>query len=260
MRTIIPTIAFALLLAPVDIHGAEKEQPAAAQEESKKPELTEFEREFAEKLSGATMRGSFTVDGRDKPPQEERYEIAKISKLRDDYWVFNARIKYGDHDLTVPITLKVLWAGDTPVISLTDLTIPGLGTFTARVMIYGDRYAGTWQHGKVGGHLFGRIETGEQATGEKNGQPRFPVNGLVTVNGLPLAKGKIVFEPASGEGRAIGAKIKNGRYSLEVPAGKHRLRINGTGESIPAKYNKKSKIHCEVSRGKNTVHIELTAP
>jgi len=53
--------------------------------------------------------------------------------------------------------LQVKWAGDTPVITLTNLTIPGLGTFTSRVMIYGDRYAGTWQHDKTGGHLWGKI-------------------------------------------------------------------------------------------------------
>ena len=50
--------------------------------------------------------------------------------------------------------------GDTPMITLTDLAVPTLGTFTARVFFYGDRYAGTWQHGNVGGHMFGRIEKG----------------------------------------------------------------------------------------------------
>jgi hypothetical protein len=33
-----------------------------------------------------------------------------------------------------------------------------MGTFTARVFFYGDRYAGTWEHaGRGGGHMFGRI-------------------------------------------------------------------------------------------------------
>ena len=52
----------------------------------------------------------------------------------------------------------MLWAGDTPMVSLTDLTVPMLGSFTVRVIFYGDRYAGTWQHDAVGGHLFGVIE------------------------------------------------------------------------------------------------------
>jgi hypothetical protein len=50
------------------------------------------------------------------------------------------------------------WVGDTPMIMLTDFTIPAMGTFTVRLFFYGDRYAGTWQHGRVGGQMFGRIE------------------------------------------------------------------------------------------------------
>ncbi|MAG94458.1 MAG: hypothetical protein CMJ48_12010, partial [Planctomycetaceae bacterium] len=80
------------------------------------------------------------------------------AKAKDGYWIFNARIKYGKTDLTVPLLLKVLWAGDTPMISLTGFKIPGMDVYSARVIFHGDRYAGTWQHGKVGGHLWGKIE------------------------------------------------------------------------------------------------------
>ena len=58
------------------------------------------------------------------------------------------------------LLISELAAGDTPVITLTHVVVPGLGTFTSRVMVYGDRYAGTWQHDKVGGHLWGHIEHG----------------------------------------------------------------------------------------------------
>ena len=129
------------------------------------PDRAALEKAFAEKMSGAALVGRYSVDGQkdDKPPRPERYELAKVSKLKGDYWVFSARIKYGKYDLTVPIRLKVLWAGDTPVITLTNQAIPGLGTFTARVMFYGDRYVGTWQHGKVGGHMWGQIEKAKKA-------------------------------------------------------------------------------------------------
>ena len=53
--------------------------------------------------------------------------------------------------------LPIKWAGDTPVISMDKLSIPGLGTFSAHVVIDDDKYAGTWKHGKAGGHLFGNI-------------------------------------------------------------------------------------------------------
>ena len=119
------------------------------------------EEAFAKKLSGCALVGRFTMDRQpaDKPAREERYDLISVSKIDGELWLFNARIKYGKHDVTVPLTLKVLWAGDTPVITLDDMTIPGLGSeFSARVLFHDHRYVGTWQHGKVGGHMFGRIE------------------------------------------------------------------------------------------------------
>ena len=47
--------------------------------------------------------------------------------------------------------------GEIPVITMQNLNIPGLGTFSSHVVIDGNKYAGTWAHGKVGGHLYGRI-------------------------------------------------------------------------------------------------------
>ena len=79
-------------------------------------------------------------------------------KIEGHRWIITARIKYGKHDVKLPVPLEVFWAGDTPVITLTNAVVPGMGTFTSRVMIYGDRYAGTWQHDKFGGHMWGKIE------------------------------------------------------------------------------------------------------
>jgi hypothetical protein len=50
------------------------------------------------------------------------------------------------------------WTGDTPMNMMTDTSLTGLGTFTVRLFFYGDRYAVTWQHGKAGGQMSGRIE------------------------------------------------------------------------------------------------------
>jgi hypothetical protein len=81
-----------------------------------------------------------------------------VEKVGPNDWRFNARIQYGRVDTTLPLVLRVEWAGDTPVLTMTDVTIPNMGTFTVRILFYRDRYAGTWQHGQVGGHMFGRIE------------------------------------------------------------------------------------------------------
>jgi hypothetical protein len=138
------------------------QQPAkdAAQSASTTPTKDELIKKLEETLTNVKLIGSFTVSGReDRAPKPEEYTISSAIKLPDgDVWLIKARVKYGDKDVTVPMPLEIKWAGDTPIITLTDLTIPGLGTFTSRVVIYENRYAGTWQHGKVGGHLFGRLE------------------------------------------------------------------------------------------------------
>ena len=113
---------------------------------------------FTKELSGVKLVGQFTVDDSDTSSKEE-YTILKVKKIEQgDLWLFKARVKYGKIDLTLPMPIPVKWAGNTPVISLDNLTIPGLGTFSAHVVIDGKKYAGTWKHGKAGGHMFGVIE------------------------------------------------------------------------------------------------------
>jgi hypothetical protein len=118
------------------------------------------EQKLAEYLSGATFAGKFTVDGKeDALPKTEQYTISKCEKLPEaDMYRLTARIKYGETDNEVPLDIKILWSGNTPVITLDSFWIPGMGTFGARVLINSGRYAGTWQHDAVGGHMFGKIK------------------------------------------------------------------------------------------------------
>ncbi|MDH3717131.1 MAG: hypothetical protein OES79_03325 [Planctomycetota bacterium] len=128
--------------------------------------LSAAERKFQQTMSGAVLVGHFTTMGAEPADKlnEERYAIRKVSKLADkqNTWRFFVRIQYGELDVTLPLDLEVFWAADTPVITLTNFTIPALGTFSARVLVYGQRYAGTWQHGDKGGHLFGRVVKDEK--------------------------------------------------------------------------------------------------
>jgi hypothetical protein len=119
-------------------------------------------------MSGAVLVGHYSIIGQEtKPSSPERYELKKVSKVGGDLWTFEARIKYGQTDVTLPITLRMIWAEDTPMITLTNATLPGLGSaFGTRLIFDGDRYAGTWQHGKVGGHMWGVIEKADGAKGE----------------------------------------------------------------------------------------------
>ncbi|HEY2412997.1 MAG TPA: hypothetical protein VGI40_12175 [Pirellulaceae bacterium] len=137
--------------------------PLLAEEPVKKdatPSREELVKKLEETLTGAKLTGAYSVAGReDRAPKAEEYTITSATKLPEgDVWLIKARIKYGDKDTTIPMPLEIKWAGDTPIITLTNMAIPGLGTFTARVLIYDNRYAGTWQHGPVGGNLFGKIE------------------------------------------------------------------------------------------------------
>lgn len=133
--------------------------PLLAAAPATQPAPADLEKQFEQTMTNATLVGHFTV-GDDGAPHAEKYEITSARKvpLTQDKWLITSRIQYGDHDLTVPIIVPVKFAGDTPVISVTDLSIPGMGTYSARVLIYRDHYAGTWSARDHGGHLYGRIE------------------------------------------------------------------------------------------------------
>jgi hypothetical protein len=125
-----------------------------------------LEKSFQDSMNNVTLVGKFTSRSSDKL-SEDRYTISKVTRAPGGIWLFHTRVQYGTRDITVPIPVKVLWAGDTPVITLTDLMIPGLGTFTARVMFYREQYAGTWSSAKGhGGLMFGKIERGSPATAQ----------------------------------------------------------------------------------------------
>jgi hypothetical protein len=113
--------------------------------------------QFKQMMSGGVLVGRSTLDGKDGLSGEERYSIDRVSKIGGDLWMFEARMKLEGHEIPLPIPVTIKWAGDTPVIEVTDMGIPGMGTYTARVVLYRDRYAGTWSGKDHGGQLFGAI-------------------------------------------------------------------------------------------------------
>lgn len=117
----------------------------------------ERDRKLEEMLSNVSLIGQSTSFDQEGITGEEEYVIEKISRIAGDRWLFQTRMKLGYREVPVPIPITILWAGDTPVITLTDLSIPGVGTYSARVVLYRDHYAGTWLGEDRGGHVFGRI-------------------------------------------------------------------------------------------------------
>jgi hypothetical protein len=93
------------------------------------------ESQFEQMMNGAVLVGHSTLDGKEGLSGEERYSIDHVSKVGGDLWMFQARMKLEGHEIPVPIPVTVKWAGDTPVIEVTDMAIPGMGSYTARVVL-----------------------------------------------------------------------------------------------------------------------------
>src|SRR5580700_9421614 len=129
--------------------GCSKKSGASSQDDLAK--------QFQAMMTGATLVGHSTKTNREGLSGEERYSIDSISKIGNETWLIKARMKLGSREIPFPIPVVIKWAGDTPVITLTDLYIPGVGTYTARVVLYRDQYAGTWSGKDYGGQLFGKI-------------------------------------------------------------------------------------------------------
>ncbi len=121
----------------------------------------EYERLLQERMRNVTLVGHSTRTNKEGTFGPEKYKIESIRKVSGDTWLFQTRLRYDGKDLPVPIPVTLKWAGDTPVITLTDLTIPGVGTWTARVLLYRDQYAGTWSGKTHGGQMFGKIVQGD---------------------------------------------------------------------------------------------------
>ena len=128
-------------------------------------ELNDAEKQFQDAMNNVTLIGYFT-QGDSAELHEDRYVIERVIKIKEDTWKFQARIQYNKKDMKVGMNLPVKFAGDTPVISLTNFAVPGFGSFTARVVIFNGAYAGTWGSAgkdRHGGKLFGKIVKNEPA-------------------------------------------------------------------------------------------------
>jgi hypothetical protein len=154
---IVATLTFALATAAFAEDTKPPAQPAAAG--SSTPALTPAEAKFKDLLTNATLTGRWAPikDGKMAEEKEDKYAIAGATKVKDDSWLIGAKMQYGGHSIALPIPVKVKWAGDTPVIIVDKLTIPGGGTYSARVLFFEKTYAGSWTGKNHAGLLNGTI-------------------------------------------------------------------------------------------------------
>ncbi len=59
------------------------------------------------------------------------------------------------------------------------------------------------------------------------------MTGVITLDGQPLASGKITLHRENGQ--FVGSKIKDGKYAINL-APAERLRVTFEGDGIPARY------------------------
>lgn len=167
MKTSVPTFFVCLLLSaggPLqaqDKPGATR-TPATAKEPAKPAEgksVEDLEAAFVETLANVLFEGQWCLikEGKLGESKPEQYEIVGVMKTGGDRWVVNARIQYGTVNLVAPVPVQVKWAGDTPIMIVDKFTMPGAGTYSARVMIFENTYSGTWTGGDHGGLLHGLI-------------------------------------------------------------------------------------------------------
>lgn len=116
----------------------------------------EREAAFAALLTGAKLEG-FTTLSNEEGLKADSYTLSKVSKQDDGRWKFEAIIHFGKRPVPMAMSLPVEWAGDTPVISVTQLAVPFMGTYDARVLFHGDQYVGVWSGKGYGGHIFGQV-------------------------------------------------------------------------------------------------------
>ena len=111
---------------------------------------------------------------------------------------------------------------------------------------------------------------------------RQAISGKVTLDGLPLPKGQIVFDPAtSATGTRTGGPIVDGTYQLTksdgpVPGAYNVLitavsvvegdpndpakKVKRTRDAVPAKYNARTTLHVEIKAdGSDGLDFRLTS-
>jgi hypothetical protein len=108
--------------------------------------------------------------------------------------------------------------------------------------------------------------------------PRITVHGTVTLDGQPLAEGRVGFIPDDKALGASGASIEDGRFSIKVYKGPSRVEITAQKEGqrpaapgalpeagivvwsiIPARYNEKSTLSYNVQSASDRPVFDLTS-
>ena len=105
----------------------------------------------------------------------------------------------------------------------------------------------------------------------KTGSDIAPVTGRITLDGTPLEKADILFQPDGSRPPSSGRTDANGHYELAYKrgvmggtVGSNTVQITISSDvvanppSIPARYNSESELKKEVKSGPNEFNFDLT--
>jgi hypothetical protein len=157
----LPFLCIIVLFAALGTLASAQEptKPASAKPT---PSAADLESKLITTLTNATLTGRACgiKDGQLGPDKEDSYTVVSIAKVSGDNWTITARLSYNGASIDLPIPTKVQWAGDAPVLILDDIGFGGPRTYSARVLIYDNAYAGTWSAKDHGGLVNGVITHG----------------------------------------------------------------------------------------------------
>lgn len=146
-------LGVALLYADLPPKMAETTAPANTQ-----PVMPEKLKKLQKRLTNLSLNGQYTMTGQDGAQGPDSYVIKRARWNKGDSWTLFVYVAYGRNDLTVPIPVDIVWAGDTPVITIDNVGIPLMGKYSARVMLYKNQYAGVWQGARIKGEIWGTLK------------------------------------------------------------------------------------------------------
>ncbi len=119
--------------------------------------MSQFHTSLKRLLSGATLSGFLSAEGSPEP-RPVTLDIKRLDKSRGPHdWQLHVAIQAVENTVECDLAVDVQWAGSTPVISLHEASIPGVGTVNAKILINNCLFAGTWVHEGIRGEVWGEV-------------------------------------------------------------------------------------------------------
>ncbi len=165
MKSALPLI-FALGLLAGQRAPAQDSKPVApdkaatAAKAEPKPWAANPEDRFKELFTKCYLSGRWAPLKDGKLGEEkggDKYNIVSVTKGKGEGWIIHAKMKYRGQEFVLPIPVTVKFAGDTTLLIVDDLTFAYGGIYSARLLIHGRTYSGSWSDGRSGGMLYGVI-------------------------------------------------------------------------------------------------------